>query len=320
MTRDVVLTGAKSLDVPIAGPIPNTTTPAVQPPRGACDCHAHIFGPQQRFAYTEGRGYTPPDAPLEMYLQMLDAIGCDRGVVVQGNAHGYDNRVILDAVERAPQRLRGICITDTRVDADELRRWNTLGVRGLRFHLHMPEDRPHYVRGVGLDVLEVFRPVMRELGWHAQFWCDWRALPALADTLRGISSDVPVVIDHMLHIHAEQGVGDPSFQALLRLLGEGACWVKLSAAYRVSKQYPEYADARPFHDALVRANPDQVVWGTDWPHPLMDAAVMPDDGKLMDLFTEWTPAAEVREKILVENPQRLYGFPPVKDAWIKTGG
>ena len=311
MTRDVVLVGAKSLDVPIAGPVLNTTRPKAMPPRGACDCHAHIFGPAGRFPYTEGRGYTPPDAPVEQYLKMLAAIGCARGVVVQGNAHGYDNRAILDAVERTPDRLRGVCISDTRIDADELRRWYKLGVRGLRFHMHMPDDKPGYVRGVGLDVLEVFRPVMRELGMHAQFWCDWRALPGLADTLRGISRDIPVVIDHMLHIHAEQGVGDPSFQTLLQLLGEGACWAKVSAAYRLSNKYPDYPDARPFHEALVRTNPEQIVWGTDWPHPLIDPAVMPDDGKLMDLFMDWTPDAAIREKILVRNPERLYGFPPI---------
>ena len=309
MTLDAVLTGAKSLAVPIAGPILNTTKPKVQPPREACDCHAHIFGPPDRFPYTEGRGYTPPDAPLEMYLKMLDAIGCDRGVVVQGNAHGYDNRVILDAVERAPQRLRGVCITDTRVGADDLRRWHTLGVRGLRFHMHKHGDQPGYVRGVGLDVFEVFRPVMRELGWHAQIWCDWRVLPELADTFRKIAQDIPVVIDHMLHTDASLGVGERSFQTLLDLLGEGTCWVKVSGAYRVSKQYPDYPDARPLHEALMRTNPDQVVWGTDWPHPLVDASIMPDDGKLMDLFMEWTPDAALRKKILVTNPARLYDFP-----------
>lgn len=309
MTLDAVIAGAKSLDVPIAGPVLNTTKPKVPPPRGACDCHAHIFGPSDRFPYTEGRGYTPPDAPLELYLKMLDAIGCDRGVCVQGNAHGYDNRVILDAVERAPDRLRGICITDTRVDAHDLRRWHKSGVRGLRFHMHKHGDRPGYVRGVGLDVFEVFKPVMRELGWNAQIWCDWRVLPALADTFRKIAKDVPVVIDHMLHTDATLGVGERSFQTLLALLGEGACWVKVSGAYRVSKQYPDYPDARPLHEALLRANPEQIVWGTDWPHPLVDAAMMPDDGKLIDLFMEWTPDAALRKTILVTNPERLYGFP-----------
>jgi 2-pyrone-4,6-dicarboxylate lactonase len=309
MTLNAVLKGAQSLDVPIAGPVLNTTKPKVQPPRGACDCHAHIFGPPARFPYAQGRGYTPPDAPLELHLKMLDAIGCDRGVVVQGNAHGYDNSVILDAVTRAPQRLRGVCITDTRVNADDLRRWHKAGVRGLRFHMHKPGEHPGYVRGVGLDVYEAFRPVMRELGWHAQMWCDWRVLPELADTFRKITRDTPVVIDHMLHTDATLGVGERSFQTLLKLLGEGACWVKVSGAYRVSTRYPDYPDARPLHEALVRANPDQVVWGTDWPHALVDAAMMPDDGKLMDLFTEWTPDAALREKILVTNPARLYDFP-----------
>ncbi len=305
------LTGAGSLTQLINGPVLNTSRPRVMPPPGACDCHAHIFGPSDRFPYAEGRGYTPPDAPLELFLKMLDSIGCDRGVVVQGNAHGYDNRAILDAVSRAPDRLRGVCITDTRVNADDLRRWNTLGIRGLRFHLHLPNDKPNYVRGVGLDALETFMPVMRELGWHAQLWLDWRIMTEMADTVRKIAKQLPVVVDHMLSIDAEQGVGDPQFQSLLQLVSDDVCWVKLSAAYRLSEKFPDYPDVQPFHEALVRANPDRLVWATDWPHALVDAQVMPDDGKLMDLFTDWTPSAELREKILVHNPQRLYGFPPV---------
>jgi predicted TIM-barrel fold metal-dependent hydrolase len=306
--RPSYLTGAPSLDELIPGPVLDTSTPKIKPPSGSVDCHAHIFGPSDRFPYAEGRGYTPPDAPLELFLKMDDAIGCDRAVVVQGNAHGYDNRAILDAVSRQPDRLRGICITDTRVTPDDLRHWHTLGIRGLRFHLHVPHDRPAYVRGVGFDVLEAFTPVMLELGWHAQVWCAWALMEALAEPLRKLSRQMPVVIDHMLSIEASQGVNNPNFQALLKLLGEGACWVKTSGAYRLSNRYPDYPDARPFHEALVRTNPEQLVWGSDWPHASMDAA-MPDDGKLMDLFNEWTPDAATREKILVRNPERLYGFP-----------
>lgn len=306
--RSRLLSGADSLTDLIAGPVEQSSRPAVAPPRGACDCHAHIFGPSDRFPYTDGRGYTPPDAPLEAFLAMLDTIGCDRAVVVQGNAHGFDNRAILDAVARQPDRLRGICITDARVDANDLRRWHGLGIRGLRFHVHRPSDRPAYVRGVGLDVLQAFLPTMQALGWHAQVWCDWRMLPDIAATLRDIARAIPVVIDHMLNIDAAQGVAHPSFQSVLRLLGDGDCWVKLSGACRLSEHYPDYPDARPFHEALVRTNPDRLVWGTDWPHPQIPHDRMPDDGHLMDLFAGWTPDGATRQRILVENPARLYGF------------
>lgn len=301
------------MTVAIAGPDPHPGKPVLATPRGACDCHAHIFGPAARFPYTDGRGYTPPDAPVENFLALLDRLGCERGVVVQGNAHGFDNRAILDAVERNPRRLRGVAITEA-VSADELRRWHRLGIRGLRFHLYHAGQKPGYKRGVGLDEFAKMRATMLELGWHMQAWCDWRALPELAPTLRGIARDMPIVIDHMLNIDATRGAGDPCFQTLLELLGEGACWVKLSGAYRVSQRYPDYPDARPLHEALVRANPEQLIWGTDWPHPQVDAAMMPNDGHLLDLFNAWTPDAATREKILVDNPARLYGFPPLAAA------
>ena len=121
-----------------------------------------------------------------------------------------------------------------------MRDWHRLGLRGLRFHLFSTAGRPGYVRGVGLDVFEAFRPVMRELGMVMQVWCDWRLLPDVAATLRGISAELPVVIDHMLNIPAERGVDDPCFQALLRLVGEGHAYAKLSAPYRLSSQFPDY--------------------------------------------------------------------------------
>ena len=180
-------------------------------------------------------------------------------------------------------------------------------MRGLRFHLFSDAGRPGYVRGVGLDVFEVFRPVMRDLGWVMQIFCDWRLMAELAGTLRGISREMPVIVDHMLHIPAERGVSDPNFQALLRLVGEGSVHVKVSAPYRLSTQFPDYPEARPFHDALLRANPERLLWGTDWPHPSIPREIMPDDGHLLDLFDAWTPDEAMRRRILVETPQTLFG-------------
>ena len=301
------MTATSSIPPPIAAPVANPHKPHVELPSGAWDTHAHIFGPPEKFPFAEGRGYTPPEAPAEKYLALLDHLGFARGVVVQGNAHGYDNRVVLDALARFPQRLRGVAITDTRIAPPTLRDWHRLGMRGLRFHLFSSAERPGYVRGVGLDVFETFRQVMGELGWVMQVWCDWRLMPDIAGTLREISREMPVVIDHMLSIPAERGVSDPSFQALVRLVGEGHAHVKLSGAYRLSEKFPDYPDARAFHDALLAANPERLVWGTDWPHPQIDTATMPDDGHLVDLFTQWTPSVQQREKIFVETPRKLFG-------------
>jgi predicted TIM-barrel fold metal-dependent hydrolase len=289
----------------IAGPVAQPKAPRQRPPPGAWDTHAHVFGPANRFPYAPGRGYTPPDAPAEKFIALLDRLGCDRGLIVQGNAHGYDNRVLLDALARFPQRLRGIAITDTRIAPAVLRDWHRLGMRGLRFHLLA--QKAGYVRGVGLDVFAVFRKTMAELGWAMQIFCDPQVIGEAAPALREISRDMPVVLDHYMMLPAVRGVNDANFQALLRLVGEGHVHVKVSAPYRVSQQFPDYADARPLHEALRRANPERLMWGTDWPHPSIAAAVMPDDGHLLDLFMDWTPDAAVRRKILVETPMRLFG-------------
>lgn len=289
----------------IAGPHDNPSVPAAPMPDEACDCHAHIFGPVHRFPFAEGRGYTPPDAPVERYLGLLDTLRLARGVVVQGNAHGYDNRAIVDAVTRHPERLRGVAITDARVGAATLAAWHRLGMRGLRFHIYAQSAAPNYVRGVGLKVFEHFLPVLRELGWVAQFWCDWPMLPQVMPQLVKASASLPVVIDHIMEMPPHLGIGHPSFQALLRMLGDGHATVKLSGYCRFS-QGPDYDDALPMHRALVAANPDGLIWGTDWPHTHIPKSNMPDDGHLADLFAAWTPDPAVRRKILVDNPRRLF--------------
>jgi len=275
------------------------------PPPGSWDSHAHVFGPSGKFPYAPGRGYTPPDAPAENFLALLDRNGCTHGLVVQGNAHGYDNRVVLDAVSRFPQRLRGIGIADMRIKPETLRDWHRLGMRGLRFHLLAAKQG--YVRGVGLDVFEIFRNTMADLGWVMQIFCDWQLLADTAPRLRDIGREMPVVIDHYGMVDAARGVDEPNFQALVKLVGDGDAYVKVSAPYRISRRYPDYPDARPFHEALVRANPERLIWGTDWPHPSIAADVMPDDGHLLDLLFEWTPDEAVRRKILADTPAKLFG-------------
>jgi 2-pyrone-4,6-dicarboxylate lactonase len=290
----------------IAGPVESSSRPAFRAPALACDSHAHLFGPASQFPFTEGRGYTPPEAPLERYLQLLDRLGLDRGVIVQGNAHGYDNRVILNALEREPTRLRGVAITDDRVSATELREWHRLGMRGLRFHVHAESNRPNYVRGVGLDMLDHFLPMLCELGWIAQLLCDWRALPQIKDRLAELGRRLPVVLDHLSCMPTTAGMADPSFQTLLSLVGEGRVYAKLSAPYRQSSDTNRYEDVRPLHQALVSSNPERLLWGSDWPHTQTEATQMPSDERLLDLFDEWVPSAADRQQILVNTPQTLF--------------
>jgi predicted TIM-barrel fold metal-dependent hydrolase len=179
----------------IAGPVPNPSRPRIKPPPGAWDTHAHIFGPSDKFPYQPGRGYTPPDAPVKRFITLLDHLGFSNGLVVQGNAHVYDNSVVLDALTRFPGRLRGVAITDTRIKPEVLREWHNVAMRGLRFHLF--PQRPNYIRGVGLDVFEVFRKTMTRLGWVVQFFCDHRMLAPTAPALREIARDLTVIVDHL---------------------------------------------------------------------------------------------------------------------------
>jgi predicted TIM-barrel fold metal-dependent hydrolase len=279
--------------------------PKVKTPPGAWDTHAHVFGPSDRFPYGPDRSYTPPDAPLPKYLRMLDTLGFAYGGLVQGSAHGRDNSAMLDALARHPKRLRGVAVADETVPVAELRRWNELGIRALRFNHFFRGGQLHYRGGVTLENAKKLAPVMKDLGWHMQLWIDVKDLPDTIPILREIG--LPVVIDHMGRTDAQAGTGTPGFQSLVRLVGEGGCWVKMSGAHRLSKRAPDYPDAKPFHEALVGANPDQLIWGTDWPHPRIEGE-MPNAGHLLDLFNEWTLDAAVRKKVLVDNPARLYGF------------
>jgi predicted TIM-barrel fold metal-dependent hydrolase len=147
---------------------------------------------------------------------------------------------------------------------------------------------------------------MAELGWHLQLWIDVKDLPQTIPVLKSLR--LPVVIDHMGRTDARAGTGTEGFQSLLRAVGEGWCWSKLSGAHRLSQNSPDYPDARPFHEALVKANPERLVWGGDWPHPRVEGE-MPDAGHLLELFQAWTPDKATQQRILVDNPATLYGFP-----------
>ena len=174
--------------IPGCPPPREPTRPKIPPPPRACDTHAHVFGPAAQFPYAEDRSYTPPDAPLEKYLAMLDAVGFARGVLVQGSAHGRDNAAMLDALARHPERLRGVAVADADVSPAELRRWHAGGVRGLRFNHFFRGGALHYRGGVPLDAAKALAPVMAELGWHLQLWIDVKDLP---ETIPVLESDRP---------------------------------------------------------------------------------------------------------------------------------
>jgi len=279
------------------------TRPSRPPPRGAIDCHAHIFGPLERFPAAAGRSYDVFELPAERYLELLDGIGFARGVLVTASAYGADNRALLHALAAHPARLRGVAVVTHQVTADELRAMRDAGVRGLRF-AHLPDRAPHFTGTVGYAALTTLAPVMRELGLHAQLWT---ACHLFAEQHRELLElGVPLVLDHMGHLDPARGIQDEAFQTLLGLLAEGRVWIKL-IAYRLSRRHPDYDDVRSFHEAMLLANPDQLVWGSDWPHVRMTEQ-MPDDGRLVDLCLAWTGDEALVRKVLVDNPARLYGW------------
>jgi len=278
------------------------TRPRRSPPPGAIDCHAHVFGPLDRFPVSVDRSYDVFELAAERYLEMLDGIGFARGVLVTASAYGTDNRALIHALSAYPERLRGVAVVTERVTYEELIALRRAGVCGLRFT--QLGDRPAFRGTVGYSALEVLAPTMREVGLHAQIWtlCDLFAEQHRA--LLGLG--IPIVLDHMGLFDPSRGTADAAFQTLLGLLTDGSVWVKLTA-YRMSRRYPEYDDMRAFHGAMLDANPDQLVWGSDWPHVRMTDQ-MPDDGHLVDSCLEWTGDDALVHKVLVANPARLYGF------------
>ena len=282
-----------------AGADPNPRPPRFSVPADACDCHAHVFGPVSRYPYVPQRTYTPPDAPLSAYRRMLDTLGIDRGILVQPSVYGTDNRATLDALAAAGANFRGVVVVDEDVPHGELERMHAIGVRGVRLNLLFKS---------GIEVSDVRRLASRiaPFGWHLQMLIDVSEFSDLRATLGALP--VEVVIDHMGHMPTSIGVDHPGFRDMLALLAEGRCWVKLSGAYRITcaEDLP-YDDVTPYARALVQANPDRLLWASDWPHPYINVA-MPNDGSLLDLLDTWVGDRNVRDRILVDNPAALYGF------------
>ncbi len=282
------------------GPDPNTKTPSFVAPPLACDTHCHVFGPAAKFPFAEGRSYTPPDAPFEDFQRLQKVLGLERAVIVQATCHGTDNRAALDAIARSNGRYRGVAIVDESFSDADFEALDAGGIRGIRFsfarHLSGPPDFSRVER-----IAERVRP----LGWHLVLYLEREDIMASVETILGFG--MPVIIDHMGRAKTGDGLVHPSFRVLLDLVRNEDIWVKICGAERISTSGPPYEDAVPFARALIEAAPDRVLWGTDWPHPNIEG-VMPNDGDLMNLLALAASDAAVRNRILVDNPARLYGF------------
>jgi predicted TIM-barrel fold metal-dependent hydrolase len=282
------------------------TAPVNALPPLACDSHAHVFGPYAQFPLAQASNYPPPLAPAALYEQMLATVGSARGVLVQPAPYGTDAGPILEAVSRSGGQVRGIAVADAGTDVMQLQRLHAGGIRGLRFVEMRTPGGDKFKGSVGVDELLQLAPAMKEAGLHAQLWAPCDAYLTLLPQLR--ATGLTLVLDHMACVKVERGVDDPAFQAVLKALAAGEVWIKLSVC-RVSTAAPDYADLKPFHDAMVAANPARLLWGSDWPYVRLGDK-SPDVGALIDLFHRWVPDAAVRQQILVDNPQALYGFAP----------
>ncbi|MDE0174492.1 MAG: amidohydrolase family protein [Defluviicoccus sp.] len=281
-------------------PHPDPRPPSFSPPAGACDSHCHVFGPGDAFPYHPKRSYTPPDAPYEALTKLHATLGLDRAVIVQATCHGDDNRAMLDAIARAGGRYRGVAMIDGSIADAELERLHEGGVRGVRMsfarHLSGPPDFSNVAHVAGR---------IAPLGWHLVLYLEAEDVVENADALGRLG--VPVVIDHMARVRVADGLDQTPFRLLLDFLRDADFWVKISCAERLSAAGAPFADVVPFAAALIEAAPDRVLWGTDWPHPNIEGR-MPDDGDLTDMLLSYAPDEELRRKVLVDNPARLYGF------------
>lgn len=282
----------------IAGPDLHTRPPRVKLPGRTCDCHAHVFGPQDRFPYLPHAGYIPPDALSEDYARMLRTTGCERAVLVQPSIYGTDNSCMVAAMTSGLVECRGVAVVNETIGDAELERLHRAGVRGIRV------NRASETAGLSLAQAPGLAARIQALGWHLQFLVRVDQAPGFGRSIAELP--VPCVIDHFGHLSAPGDLQSQGVKSLLELARLKHVWFKLTAPYRVSAGWPLHADLAPLAQALVAAAPDRCVWGTDWPHP--NAARMPNDGDLADALSAWLPDAQARRAVLVDNPARFYHF------------
>jgi len=280
-------------------PDPNPVKPMLVLPPGACDAHCHVFGPAAKFPYAADRSYTPPDAPVENLRKLHARLGVSRAVIVHASCHGTEMEVTLDAIAGSGGAYRGVACVEDSVTDRELERLRDGGIRGIRFN---------FVKHLGgVPDLAVFYRLLariKPLGWHIVLHFDAEDILAQRELLGRI--DVPFIIDHMGRVKAADGLEQRPFRSLLDLFRTNSlAWIKVCGAERVSSGARPFRDAVPFAQALIAVDSSRILWGTDWPHPNITKD-MPNDGELVDLFGEICPDAAVRERILVDNPTRMY--------------
>ena len=281
---------------------PNPKKPSVTLPPRSCDSHFHVFGPHREFPYAPDRVFTPTDAGKADLFALHKFLGIERGVFVQSTAHRSDNRVLVDLLEAGQGRYRGVALLEPTTPDDEVERLDDAGVRGVRLHWYFPNGGAPRPR----DEMRAIIAKVSPYGWHIANHVGGSGVIDYYDFLAAI--EAPVVIDHMGRIDTDEGLNGQAFRALLRLLDRGNVWVKLSGADRIAKSPHAYAEAIPFARALAVHAPERIVWGTDWPHPNHKPGAVPNDGALTDLIAEIAPDAKTRQRMMVDNPTRLFGF------------
>ncbi len=281
-------------------------------PAGACDSHTHVFLDPRAYPWSPARRYTPPPAPIEALAAWHDALGIARVVVVQPSVYAADNAATLQALRvLGPERARGVAVLDAAATDAELQAMHALGVRGVRVNLEI--DRASDAAEATAQLRETAARVA-PLGWHVQVYANLPLLAACQSVLRALP--VSVVLDHYAGAHASGGPDQPGLHAVLALVAEGRAYVKLSAPYRLSAA-AGHADMAPIARAFIAAGPDRMLWGSDWPHPQPGSRPHPhdisppfavDSAQVLAALRAWTPDARTFDRILADNPARLYGF------------
>ncbi|QOZ24810.1 amidohydrolase family protein [Bradyrhizobium sp. CCBAU 51753] len=283
-------------------------------PPGACDCHTHIHGDPEKFPFFAGRVYTPELASPEEMSALHKALKIERVVIVTPSIYGPDNSSTLFGMTARGATARGVAVIDDKTSESDLDAMQKAGFRGIRLNLATGGvNDPN----VGRQRFSAAVERMKARGWHVQLFTSLAMISAIKELV--LASPVPVVFDHFGGAEAALGVGQPGFADLVELVKSGKAYVKISGAYRASKRGPDYEDAAPLAQALIAANAERIVWGTDWPHPdsvtpagkkISDVTPLfqIDDGRLLNQLAVWAPDAAVRKRILVDNPARLYGF------------
>ena len=282
-----------------------TEAPKLKAPPGACDCHHHIYDPA-RFPPSRPSAQQVPNARVEDYRLLQRRLGLGRDIVVTPTPYPApvsDNQVTLDAIRQLGPNARGVVIVYPEITDAELKAYDAAGVRGVRYSL--TSGRPGAASTASPADIEAMSKRVNALGWHVQFNTTAEQIVAAEDLLKRLAS--PIVFDHMGHLPQPEGIGHPGFRIIRELIDKGRTWVKLSVTYDSSKDGPPgYADVNRVGQAYVRAAPERLVWGSNWPHP--SEPDKPDDAMLFDLLAQWAPDEATRNRILVQNPETLYGF------------